>query len=114
MKKNRVDMFMEVTFEYNGEKFDTSVYIPFPICIEAFRRLCDNGLVTVDGTDNAIWNLLVDLGCLYELENNEDFQELCKELYKGSIFEEEDYEEWKDEYEMDHNLGEYAINDEED
>ena len=30
--------------------------------------------------------------------------EYCKELYKGTSFEEEDYEEWKDGYEFDHNL----------
>ena len=108
MKKNRVDMFMEVTFKYGDQEFKTEVYIPYPIFVEAFRRYCDGHLVTVDGTDNAIWNLLVDLDCLYELESNEEIQELCKELYKDSIFEEEDYEDWKDEYEMDHNLGEYA------
>lgn len=108
MKKNRTDMFMEVTFKYGDKEFEEDVYIPFPIFMEAFRRFCDGKLVTVDGTDNAVWNLLVDLDCLYELESNDDLQEICKELYKGSIFEEEDYEDWKETYEMDNNLGEYA------
>lgn len=114
MKKNRISMFMDATFKYGDEEFETSVYIPFPIFVEAFRRYCDGKFVTIDATDNAIWNLLVDLNCLDSLESDEELQKLCQELYKGSIFEEEDYEVWKDEYEMDHNLGEYAIKDEED
>ena len=108
MKKNRVNMFMEVTFKYGDEEFRDDVYIPFPILIEAVRKYCDSKLVGLDGTDNAIWNLLVDLKCIDELEYNEDIIEICKELYKGSEFEEEDYEEWKDNYEFDHNLGAYA------
>lgn len=110
-KSNRVSMLMEVTFKYGDEEFKEEVWIPFPIFVEAVRKLFDSKLVSLDGTDNAIWNLLVDLDCLDTLEDNSDIQEYCKELYKGSAFEEEDYLEWKDEYEMDHNLGEYANED---
>ena len=112
MKKNRVNMFMEVVFNYGDESFKEEVYIPFPIFINAVRKFFSDGLVTLDGTDNAIWNLLVDLDCLDSLENNDKIQEYCKELYKGSEFEEEDYEYWKDGYEMDHDLGQYAIEEE--
>lgn len=110
MKKNRVRMFMTVEFKYPGteEVVKEDVYIPFPIFIEAVRKFFDSKLVGIDGTDNAIWNILVDLGCLDNLEDNEDIQEYCKEAYKGSEFEEEDFEDFKDEYEMLHNLGEYA------
>ena len=108
MKKNRVSMFMEVTFKYGDKEFKEDVYIPFPIFIEAVRKLFGSNMVSLDGTDNAIWNILVDLECLDNLENNEYIQEYCKELYKGSEFEEEDYEEWKENYEFDNNLGKYA------
>lgn len=109
MRKNRVNMFMEVTFNYGDESFKEEVYIPFPIFIEAVRKFFDSRMVTLDGTDNAIWNMLVDLDCLDSLEDNEDIQKYCKEFYAGSEFEEEDYADWKDDYEMDHGLGEYAI-----
>ena len=108
MKRDRVRMFMEVTFKYGDEEFKEDVWIPYPIFIEAVRKFFDQNMVGIDGTDNAIWNLLVDLDCLDKLEDNEDIQSYCKELYKGSSYEEEDYEEWKDEYEMLHNLGKYA------
>lgn len=108
MKKNRVNMFMEVIFKYGDEEYREDVYIPFPIFIEAVRKYFDLHLVTLDGTDNAIWNMLVDLDCLDNLEDNEDIQEYCKEMYKGTEYEEEDYEEWKDDYEMLHDLGPYA------
>ncbi len=108
MKKNRISMFMEATFKYGDKEFKEDVYIPFPIFIGAIRKFFDSKLVGLDGTDNAIWNILVDLGCLDELEYNSDIQEYCKELYKGSEFEEEDYEEWKDNYELDNGLGKYS------
>ena len=110
MKNDRVRMFLDVKFKYPGdeEEHEESVWMPFPIFIEAVRKFFDSKLVGLDGTDNAIWNILVDLDCLDKLEDNEDIQEYCRELYKGTQFEEEDYEDWKDEYEMLHNLGEYA------
>lgn len=108
MKNDRVRMFMDVTFKYGDKEFTTDVYIPFTIFIEAVRSYCESRMVTMDGTDTAIWNLLVDFNCLSELEDNSDILSKCRELYKGSAYEEEDYEEWKDEYEFDNNLGSYA------
>lgn len=111
MKKDRTGMFMDVTFKYPGDEkeYSESVYIPFPIFMQAVRKYCEDSMVTLDGTDNAVWNLLVDFGCLDNLEDDADIQEYCRELYKGTEYEEEDYEFWKDEYEMLHDLGEYAL-----
>ena len=109
MKKDRVDILMDVEFKYGEDKQEVTVYIPFPIFIQAVKRFSNlNNMVELDGTDNAIWNLLVDFGCIDNLENNEEIISYCKELYQGTSFEEEDYEEWKDDYEYDHNLGQYA------
>ena len=106
--KNRTNMFMEVTFKYGDEEFKEDVYVPFPILMEALRKWADSNMVTLDGTDNAVWNLLVDLGCIDNIEDNGDIMDICRELYKGSEFEEEDYDSWKEDYEMMHNLGKYA------
>lgn len=112
MSNDRTNVSMDVEFTYPGEDGateKTSVYVPFPILIEAIRKFFDSNLVKLDGKDNDIWNTLLDLGCdFYELEDNEDIIAYCKEQYKGSSYEEEDFEEWKDEYEMLNNLGEYA------
>lgn len=111
MKKDRVKMLMEVTFKYGNQEFEEDVWIPFPILINAIRKFFDMGLVKIDGTDNAIWNTFIELDCLDKIEDNKEIQDYCRELYKGSSFEEEDYEDWKDDYEFDHNLGQYAEED---
>lgn len=108
MKKDRINMLMDVTFKYGDKEEQTSVWIPFTVFINAVRKFADFSSVNLDGTDTAIWNFLVDLDCLDTLEDNENIMEYCRELYKGTSFEEEDYEEWKDDYEFDHNLGQYA------
>lgn len=108
MRENRIRMLMEVEFTYGDFKDKVDVWVPFPVFINAVRDYCDIRSVTLDGTDTSIWNLLVDLECVNKFEDDEDFVKKCVELYKGTEFEEEDYEMWKDEYEFDHNLGKYA------
>ena len=113
-KNNRTDCLMYVEFNYNKNGLDIteeeSVYIPFPIFVEAFRKYADRyKMVGIDGTDNAIWNLLVDLDAISTLEDDNYFIELCKELYKGSEYEEDDYEYFCDEVEMLNEIGEYAV-----
>ena len=112
MKKDRTNVWMEVEFTYpgeGGETESTSVYVPFPILIEAVRKFFDSRLIKLDGKDNDIWNTFIDLGVdMYDFEDNDELMDYCRELYKGSEYEEEDFEEWKDTYEMLHNLGEYA------
>ena len=106
MKKDRLSMFLEVTFKYPGDEqeYSEDVYLPFPIFIEAFRKWADSNMVTIDGTDNAVWNFLADLDCLDNLEDNEELMSICRELYKGSSFEEEDYEDWIEDYKMLHDI----------
>lgn len=110
MDKDRIRMLMTVTFKYkdDNEEHEESVWIPYPIFMDAIRKYFESNMVTLDGTDTAIWNMLVELDCLDFLEDNETVMEYCRELYKGSVYEEEDYEAWVDEYEMLHDLGEYA------
>lgn len=108
MRDNRTKMMMEVSFEYGGESFKEDVWVPFPIFVEAVRRLFDMNSVTLDGTDRSIWNLLVELNLIYELEDRREFIDLCRELYSGSAYEEEDYAEWRDEHEAEYGLGKYA------
>lgn len=112
MNNNRTNVSMTVKFTYPGEEGSTeneSVYVPFPILIEAIRKFFSANLVKLDGKDNDIWNTLLDLGFdFYSLEDNQEIMDYCRELYTGSAYEEEDFEYWKDEYEMLNNLGEYA------
>ena len=112
MKNDRTNASMYVNFTYpgeGGETEETSVYVPYPIFMSALRKYFDARLINLDGKDNDIWNTFIDLGMdVYDLEDNDEFIEYCKELYKGSDYEEEDFEDWKDTYEMMHNLGEYA------
>lgn len=50
-------------FEYNGYKDDYFFYdVPFDIFCDGIRKYFDDKLVTLDGTDNAIWNTMVELG----------------------------------------------------
>lgn len=110
MKNDRTNTSMYVSFTYpgeGGETEETMVYIPFSIYMTSLRKIFDANMVRLDGKDNDIWNLLVDLGFDFDnLEDNDDFIDYCRELYKGSEYEEEDFEDWKDTYEMMHNLGE--------
>ena len=112
MKKDRTNVSMDVEFSYPGREDSTeteSVYVPFDILMQAIRKFFDFRLVTLDGTDTNVWNALVDLGFDFdELEDNEDVINYCRELYKGSSYEEEDFEYWKDDYELMNNLGAYA------
>lgn len=54
-------------FDYLGHNEDYSYEVPFESLMEAVRTYFDNQLVTIDGTDNAVYNALVDLGCLDDI-----------------------------------------------
>lgn len=101
MRKDRTSNLMEVEFELNGKKDTVDVWIPFDIYVEAIRKLCDYKMVGIDGTDNSIWNLFVELGCIDDFADNDDFIDICKDLYKGTSYEEDDYDEWKSYMEED-------------
>lgn len=98
MKKDRVNMLIDVEFEYEGHKEKESVWVPYPIYVEAIRKTFEDGLVSIDGTDNAIWNMFVELDMVDNFEDNDTFVKHCLNLYKGSKYEEEDYESWLEDY----------------
>lgn len=62
-------------FEYRGYTENYSYEIPFEKKIEAIRQYFDDRLVTLDGTDNAVWNSLVDFDGLIDdiLDEMEDW-----------------------------------------
>ena len=111
MANDRTDFDMKVEFTHpeTGEKGSDRVYIPFDIFMEAIKQYCDRYKgVVLEGNDNAIWNMFADLYAIDNFVDDDSFVELCTEMYKGSTYEEEDFEDWKDMYDYKHNLGEYA------
>lgn len=116
-RDSRTGFDLEVTFTHpeTGETQETYVYIPFEVYVEALRQYCANYKdVALDGTDNRIWNLFADIdGALDYFCEDEYFLDICRELYENSYEYEEDFEEWKDDYDMDHEIGVYAIDNEE-
>lgn len=105
-KNNRTNSLMYVEFEYEGTKEEVSIWIPFPIFVDAIRETFSDNLIKLDGTDNSIWNMFVDLGIIDEFEDNEEFIKHCQELYKHSKYRDEDYEEWVEELKFMQEQGE--------
>ena len=106
-------MYWNFTHPETGYTSEESVYIPFEIFVEAIRKYCEFSDVVLDGTDRNIWNLMVDLGCLDKFEDDEQFIEYCKELYKDSFYYEEDFDSWVDDYEFENSIGRYKEEEEE-
>jgi hypothetical protein len=102
---------IKVEFEFMGKKHNEEIDLPYEIYVEGFIIFADYKEVTIDGRDNKIWNLLVDLDAIENLERNEDFLNICKELYLSSNYFETDQEEWReemqDEYEFKTKTGNY-------
>lgn len=113
MKKDRTNTLLDdVPFKYGDVEIKDSIWVPFEVFVEAIRQYFDDGLVTIDGTDNAIWNRFVDLEMIDKFEDNEDFMDVVKQVYMESSYYEEDLEDVIDDYEYDHDLGKYASKDE--
>lgn len=112
MKKDRTNYDIEVEFTHpeTGETVSTFVYIPFEIFVETVRKYCEiKKDVVLDGTDVDIWNLFVEIdGAFDTFMYDDDFVDICREKYDNSYYKEEDFEEWKDEYDFDHEIGEYT------
>lgn len=117
-KNNRTGFDMEVEFTHpeTGETETSYVDIPFTIFIESLREFCEiRKEVVLDGTDTDVWNLFADIdGALEHFVDDEDFIEMCKEKYMNSYEYEEDFDDWKDDYDFEHDIGEYAPKDDED
>lgn len=114
-KKDRTDIMMYIEYEnpYEQKKIEEDVYIPTEIFCEAFRKWSDSKMVGVDATDTSIVNFISDLDAWRQLEDDDDFIEICKELYYKSHYFEDDKDEFIDDYESLHELGVYAPDDEE-
>ncbi len=97
--KTRFDILYK-DFEYKGVKESFFYDIPFDIFMEGVRTYFDNQLITLDGTDNDIWNAFVDLECLDNIyEAMEDwFKDRCRDLayeeFKEMVEEEELASKW--------------------
>lgn len=108
-KENGTGYDMEVTFKYGDSEFKVDVEIPFDTFIEAVRRFTESRKsVGLDGTDTSIWNLLVEMEGLDFYADQEDFLDICREIYYKSSQFEDDLEEWVDDYEYDHEIGKYV------
>ena len=81
MAKNKSGYYVYIPCEYKGHKEDYCYDIPYEKFMEGVREYFDNQFVTLDGKDNDVWNVLVDLECLDAIfEAMEDwFEEHCKE-----------------------------------
>ena len=101
MRGDRIDTMMDVEFEKDGRKETVCVWVPFETFMSAVREYFDRRLVTVDGTDSAVWNALVDCGAVDALMDDDEVLGLCAERYKGTKYEEEDYSDWLDDIEWE-------------
>lgn len=90
MKKNKsgYDIYY-YDFEYKGKNDPFNYEIPYEVFMNGVRTYFDNQMVTIDGKDNDIWNILAELDVLDDIfDTMEDwFKEHCKE---------DAYEEYKE------------------
>ena len=93
-KKNGSGFELTYSFEYNGHKDERYFFeVPFDKFCEAIRHYFDEQLVTLDGTDNAIWNSIVGFGedaldtIFYDQEEwlTKECQEMAFEEFKDYI-----------------------------
>jgi hypothetical protein len=111
-RKNATGFDINVELKFKDKVFTETVDIPFEVFIEAFRQYADYKDVTIDAKDTRVWNLLIDLGAVENLAEQENFLSIAKELYLKSAYYEEDLENWteemQDDYDFENKLGEYA------
>ncbi len=99
MRKDRTSMTIDVEFMHGERKESVTVWVPFSVFMSAVRRWFSGESVGLDGTDNAIWNALVELDAIDAIESNSQFVELCADEYRGTAYEADDYAEWIEELE---------------
>ena len=109
---SRTDYEMKVVFEHpeTGEKEEVEVYIPDDVFYEAFVNYAHNFLdVDIDArTKDIIYMLAILEANFDEIADSEPFLELCKERYEESPAKDEDFENWVEDYNFEHSLGDYA------
>lgn len=89
MAKNKSGYDVYYDFEYRGHKEPFDYDIPFETFMKGVVKYFDDNMVTLDGKDTDVWNILYELDCLDEIfDKMEDwFKEHCKE---------DAYEEYKE------------------
>lgn len=119
MRNHETDIYIDYYFKYSNEEKEHwfEYEIPESVCVEAIREILSLYNVETSNDisskhyvkDKDIWNLVCRLDGWKALEADEDFIEYCKKACQ-----EDAYEAWKDEYEQDNELGEYAPEPEDD
>ena len=68
-ERTSLSMYVEFDNPYENKKEEVFVWIPSTVFCDAFRKWADNKLVTVDGTDSALFWLISDMKAFNTLEN---------------------------------------------
>ena len=81
-------------FEHKGYNDPYDYDIPFDIFMDGIRAYFDNQMVTLDGKDTDVWNVLADLGVIDDIYDvMEDwFIEKCRD------YAYEEYQDWVEWY----------------
>ena len=116
MRDNRTPYEMTVTFVHpeTRESQKVDVYIPFDVFVESVVEYMDRyKMVTIDGTNTDVWNMFIELNedVFDDLVEDENFIEICYKKYKESSEIDDDFDEWVDDYEFEHNMGKYNDDD---
>ena len=103
-KNDRSSFEIEVEFKFddadgNDVVKNDDIEVPTEIYIKAIKEYCDSKLVKVDGSDTDIFNLFsYYLKSKDTLEDDKDFEAICRELYLKSNYYEEDLEKVAEDY----------------
>jgi hypothetical protein len=98
--KNKTNYYMTFIFDYKGEKQYYDWNMSFAAVCKAIRLYCESESVGLDGTDGAIWNLIVA-----DLNADIDNSVLDKESIRDQIFKEFNSDimsDFEDEWNYDH------------
>jgi hypothetical protein len=92
--KNKTNYYMTFEFDYQGEKQQYDWNMSFEAVCLAIRTYFDHNLVTLDGTDGAIWNLLLsDLNVdIFDLLEKDYVVDIVFSKFKDEIMEDFQYE----------------------
>lgn len=105
-------IMIKFTHPITKEVEEREILPPFECITEAIRIYCERFYdMVIDATDKNIWNLFISNSGLDGWEHllaDDQYIEILGELYLDSSAYEDDFERWVDDYNYDHNLGEYA------
>lgn len=75
-------------FEYKGKMKYYSYEVPFDVVCDGIRYYFDNQGVNLDGTNRCIWNAIVGLSAIDELEDTDDVIKYCMDACRDIAYEE--------------------------